>query len=152
MKKIITLFILSLFISSSVFAQKTYRKGKEKIRAYKIAHITEELGLTEAEAQKFWPVYNKYDNRIVELRHGEEYKLRKEIKEAGGIDALSDKRAKQIALKMIALEKEEQKITVEFYNKLQKILSYKKIIKLDYAEHNFRRKLLRKYKSHKNKK
>jgi len=152
MKKIITLFIFFLFISSSLFAQKTYRKSKEKIRAYKIAHITEELELTEKEAQKFWPVYNKYDKRIVELRHGEEYKLKKKIKEAGGINALSEKQAKDFALKMIALEKEEQKITVEYYNKLLKILSYKKIIKLEFAEHNFRRKLLRKYKSHKNKK
>ena len=152
MKKIITLFIFFLFISSSLFAQKTYRKSKEKIRAYKISHITEELELTEKEAQKFWPVYNKYDKRIVELRHGEEYKLKKKIKEAGGINALSEKQAKDFALKMIALEKEEQKITVEYYNKLLKILSYKKIIKLEFAEHNFRRKLLRKYKSHKNKK
>ena len=152
MKKFITLFILVVFASTSIFAQKTYRKGKVKIRAYKIAHITEELELTEKEAQKFWPVYNKYDKRIVELRHGEEYKLKKQIKEAGGIDALSEKQAKDFALKMIALEKEEQKITVEYYNKLQKILSYKKIIKLDFAEHNFRRKLLRKYRSHKDKK
>lgn len=36
----------------------------EKIQALKIAFITQKLQLTPDEAQKFWPVYNEYDNEI----------------------------------------------------------------------------------------
>lgn len=36
----------------------------EKIQALKIAFITQKLQLTPDEAQKFWPVYNQYDNEI----------------------------------------------------------------------------------------
>ena len=40
----------------------------EKIQALKIAFITQKLQLTSAEAEKFWPVYNDYENEIKTLR------------------------------------------------------------------------------------
>lgn len=36
----------------------------EKIQSLKIAFITQKLQLTPDEAQKFWPVYNQYDNEV----------------------------------------------------------------------------------------
>ena len=42
----------------------------EKIQALKIAFITQKLQLTPDEAQKFWPVYNQYDNEIRSLPKG----------------------------------------------------------------------------------
>ena len=40
----------------------------EKIQALKIAFITQKLQLTPDEAQKFWPIYNQYDNEIRSLQ------------------------------------------------------------------------------------
>ena len=45
------------------FSQVKAQNG-EKIQALKIAFITQKLQLTPDEAQKFWPVYNQYDNEI----------------------------------------------------------------------------------------
>jgi hypothetical protein len=45
-------------------------KAGEKIQALKIAFITNKLQLTPEEAQKFWPVYNQYDNEIRSLPKG----------------------------------------------------------------------------------
>ena len=39
----------------------------EKIQSLKIAFITQKLQLTTDEAEKFWPVYNQYDNEIRSL-------------------------------------------------------------------------------------
>ena len=36
----------------------------------KIAFITQKLQLTPDEAQKFWPIYNQYDNEVQSLPKG----------------------------------------------------------------------------------
>jgi hypothetical protein len=43
-------------------AQNGNGQRQEKIQALKIAFITQKLKLTPAEAEKFWPVYNQYNN------------------------------------------------------------------------------------------
>jgi hypothetical protein len=40
------------------------RNNGGRIEALKIAYLTNKLSLTPAEAQKFWPVYNKYMDEI----------------------------------------------------------------------------------------
>ena len=41
---------------------------REKMEAQKIAFITKQLELTPDEAKVFWPVYNEYDAKRLELR------------------------------------------------------------------------------------
>ena len=54
-----------LFIASS--SASAQDKGcapedwRDRIKAEKIAFITDAVGLTSAEAEKFWPVYNKFE-------------------------------------------------------------------------------------------
>ena len=52
-------------MSINSFAQK---HDKEKIKALKVAHITEQLDLTAKEAQAFWPVYNANEEAHYKLR------------------------------------------------------------------------------------
>ncbi len=144
MKKITYIFFfVLLFLSISITAQG--KKGsRKKIQALKIAYITEQLDLTEKEAEKFWPVYNTYDKKLTQLRYIEKGELRKKIKELGGLDVLNDNDAKTIALKMLALDEQAHETATIFFKKLSTILSYKKILKLRVAEGNFKRKLLKK--------
>ena len=68
MKKYL-LFLIALFGSFSfVFAQNANGQRSEKIRALKDAFITQKLQLAPPEAEKFWPVYNQYENEIRQLR------------------------------------------------------------------------------------
>ncbi len=57
--------LLALFFSgfTTLYAQDDDPRG-EKIQALKIAFITQKLGLTAEEAQKFWPIYNQYDQEV----------------------------------------------------------------------------------------
>jgi len=66
MKKYL-LIILAVFGSYS-FTMAQNGNGREKVQALKVAFITQKLHLTTAEAEKFWPVYNQYDNEIMQLR------------------------------------------------------------------------------------
>lgn len=65
MKKAIFLLIFFVSTGQMAFAQKGQRQ--ERIKALKIAFITQKLHLTADEAKKFWPVYNKYENEIEKL-------------------------------------------------------------------------------------
>ena len=64
--KIYSLLILLLFTSLG-FSQG-FRDKKEKIKALKIAFISQKLSLTTEQAEKFWPIYNKYEDKIVALK------------------------------------------------------------------------------------
>ncbi len=67
MKKFI-LLLLVIFGSFSLAKAQADGQQREKIQALKIAFITQRLQLTSAEAEKFWPVYNDYENEIKSLR------------------------------------------------------------------------------------
>ncbi|HET7119231.1 MAG TPA: hypothetical protein VFI29_22240 [Hanamia sp.] len=62
------LLIILVFFGSFSFAYAQNGQRAEKIQALKIAFITQKLHLTSAEAEKFWPVYNEYNNEIKNLR------------------------------------------------------------------------------------
>lgn len=66
LKHIITAFCFMLLCCSSIsYAQQN---KFEAIESEKVAFITKELKLTPAEAQKFFPLYNKYNEEMWELR------------------------------------------------------------------------------------
>ncbi|MDB5203261.1 MAG: hypothetical protein JWQ27_2670 [Ferruginibacter sp.] len=61
------LLYISIFVSSigiAVAQPGDPAKREQKIQALYVAYITQELKLTEDEAQKFWPVHAQYDNEI----------------------------------------------------------------------------------------
>jgi hypothetical protein len=66
MKKFLLIIIAVLGFTSFTMAQQG--NGRERIQALKVAFITQKLHLTTAEAEKFWPVYNQYDNEIMQVR------------------------------------------------------------------------------------
>lgn len=66
MKKYL-LLVFSLCSFLIVNAQKK-GGGDDKVQALKIAFITQKLELTTPEAQKFWPVYNEYEDDVKKLR------------------------------------------------------------------------------------
>ena len=65
MKRLVLIFILSVNSFTIVSAQNDNREQRtEKVQALKIAFITQKLELTSDEAQRFWPVYNRYETEI----------------------------------------------------------------------------------------
>ncbi len=68
MKKYVLLFFVIFVSFSGVKAQDGSETRGEKVEALKIAFITQKLQLTPDEAQKFWPVYNQYENEIRSLQ------------------------------------------------------------------------------------
>ena len=151
MKKLI---LIVLVITSVSYGQRPNNNGQgsksERIKSLKIAHITEELDLTSSEAEKFWPIYNEFDDAMMAIRKKQRGdsngKLHKE-----GIDALTDEEANILIDKMLEMKTTELAYRKELVANLKGVLPPKKIIKLQQAERSFKEKLLRRLKEKKGK-
>lgn len=140
MKKIVIIIIFSV-LCINLSAQ---RRDNPRIKAYKIAFITEKLDLNEVEAEKFWPLYNLYEKSKHKLFRQEKQEIKNKIREAGGVENISDKEASEYLNLLLEIKTSHHKIKSDFYSNLKNILSPKKILQLEIAEHNFNRKLMRK--------
>ncbi|MFK7783052.1 hypothetical protein, partial [Psychroserpens sp.] len=122
MKLIIT--ILVCFLTITTFAQPN-GKMKERIKAQKIAFITEKLDLTTEEAQQFWPIYNAHEKEMEMLRINGREKRRNL-----NIETISDTEAKNALNDLLAFEKEQQELKADLVENLLKVIPAKKIIAL----------------------
>ncbi len=64
MKKYLLIIALFLGFTVASMSQDEDKKDGGRIEALKIAFLTRKLNLSTEEAQKFWPVYNKYADEI----------------------------------------------------------------------------------------
>lgn len=144
MKNLITFIYFSFLCIVSLSAQDR-KAGAEKIKALKISYLTEQLNLTPEEAQKFWPIYNIYDEEQHSLRTKQRYELRKALANSDEIEALSENDAEKLITLKLTIDKQIHESQKEFVNKVKQVISYKKIIKLHVAEMEFARKLMSKY-------
>lgn len=113
---------------------------QEQVKAAKIGFITRELNLTEEEAQKFWPVYNKFDNER-EAHRRKMMALRLETGSSG--DVMTDKEAEAAVEQYLQLRQEEVDLEKRFYQSVKKVLPAEKVALLFQAEKRFQRELLR---------
>lgn len=140
MKTTIIPFLFLIFFSFSGFAQS--ERG-QKIKAMKTAFLTQELSLTPTEAEKFWPVYNKYDSQIWAVKRKEREEVTKVM--SNNMESLSNSEATDLLQKMNKLKLEEHKLQQQMETELLKQISPVKLLKLRKAEHDFQMQLLKKY-------
>ena len=106
-------------------------KVEQRINAARVAYITERLGLTPEEAEKFWPIYREYAQKRKDLRH----QFREARKK--GID---ESKMLELDLK---IKQEELDLEKDYSGRLQKIITPQKLMHLRQAEGDFRRLLLK---------
>ena len=71
MKKILFIATIILGFLPVILAQDGEAEAKNeggRVEALKIAYLTKKLNLSPEEAQKFWPIYNKYSDEIRKVR------------------------------------------------------------------------------------
>ena len=133
--------ILFLLVTTFAFAQG-HKEKQEKLKALKVAYITEQLELTTDEAQKFWPIYNDYQEKQFDLRHEKMRTILGKL-DVGNIEKLSEKEASALLSQMQGVEETLFTLQKKYIKDLQSILSDKKIMKLKKAEGDFNRHLLK---------
>ena len=118
------------------------QERKDKIKSLKIAFISQKLALTSQEAEKFWPVYNKYDDKIMLLKEAQ-MKLR--VRKKNGTDEDALKKIEEAE----AIESEVMLLKKKMRAELIPIISAEKVVTLERLEHEFHRKILEKLKQRK---
>ncbi|TRX60850.1 hypothetical protein FNH22_07350 [Fulvivirga sp. M361] len=135
MKQIIAILIMTLAYLTQIQAQD--KQTREKIQAARIALITERLGLTPEQAEKFWPLYNEFTQKKKQLN--QQYKIEKAKLD---METASEKEKK--ALLDFGLKLKEQSLGLErsYSDRMLNIISTDQIISLRKAEGDFRQMVL----------
>jgi len=111
----------------------------EKLNAYKIAFFTRRLNLTSQEAEKFWPVYNEFQDKRNSIQI-ERQALNRNFNQ--NELNMSDKEMIEAGDKHVSLQVQEAALAQEYHKKFREILSPAKVIRLYQAENQYRLQLL----------
>ncbi len=139
MKNII--IVITIFLSALTTMQAQDKDDhREKIKALKVAFITQELNMSSQTAQKFWPVYNKYEKDKMNLH-------KRENVDWDRIGTISDSKAEDMLKEYLAVEREEYVIKRQLFSDLKRILSAREIVLLHKLESDFNKKMLEEYRN-----
>lgn len=135
------LIVFAILISTVGFSQNR-DDHHEKIKTLKVAYITEKLSLSQTEAQKFWPIYNKFEDDYDALRDASSER-RKSI----DMENISEAEAKKLITEMNELSNNRHQLFEKYMTDLQTVLSAKKVVLLKKVEDDFKRKMFEEYKN-----
>lgn len=138
MRNRLLLCFISLVMTLSLSAQEKNSKGfsPEKFQADLEAFITKEAGLTNKEAEKFFPLYN-------EMRNAQRVKFNR-IRQLSKAKATDEAACRDIIKQCDKLEIELKKIQQSYHNKFLTVISARKLLDVIKAENKFHRRSLKK--------
>ena len=138
MKKIFTILLIILITNVSFSQNGRFDEHRDKIKALKVALITDKLDLSSSEAQKFWPIYNTFESEQERLRESS-FDKRSDI----NFESLTESDAQNILNEMLAIGKKRVDLYTKFVMDLKQILPAKKIILLKKVEDEFKRNMIK---------
>jgi curli biogenesis system outer membrane secretion channel CsgG len=135
-RTVILLLLISMLPVNTTSAQNT---NLEKLNNYKIGFFTKRLNFTSEEAQKFWPVYNEYQNQRNQIQL-EKIKLIRNFNQ--NENSLSNDQLAEIGDKLVNSIVQESSLAVAFHKKLKEVLPPAKVIRYYQAENQYKMQLL----------
>ena len=141
MKRVLTIitFIVLLVSGRSVLSAQNHpdNRWQDRMKAEKIAFLTNAMDLTSSEAEKFWPIYNRAE---AEMRQSWEANMKAFIALDEGIKAGKDeKEISNLLEKYLNTQQSGKDIDAKYLKEYRKVLSNEKIAKLYIGEETFRR-------------
>lgn len=98
----------------------------KQIQADRRSIFADNLGLTDAESVKFWPVYDAYEAKRQKL---EERYIAMVNDFANNYDTLTDERASKILVERMQIEKDMLELKNEYTKKVAEVLPGKKALR-----------------------
>lgn len=143
--KLPMLIISLMFVGVRVYAQfpmpEQNEKGREKILQMKVAHVRDNLGLTEEENKKFLPVYEEALRKEEAMRH-KQRTLMRDLKL--NYTKMSDADIEKVMVEQMLLEQQMLDAKKARYEEFKKLIPLKKIIQLKIVEREFNKLLMEK--------
>ena len=139
-KNLCSLIALLLLTSMAGYAQDMddefgHLQGREKIRAARVAYITQRLNLSPDESQAFWALHNEYEDKKRAL------KSRRDRSPA--LEAMSDAEVEQMIETRFEVQQELLNLERTYYQKFKQVISSRKVALFYKADKEFRLELLK---------
>lgn len=139
MKKLLLLYMCLLLLLGSVMSQNPneVQKVNEKLKARKIALISERLELTPEQAEKFWPIYNEFSQR--------QQAIKTEFRQQRGDfnpKTASDEEMKKMIDMGLKVKERQLNLEREYADRMRKIINNRQLLSLRKAEEEFRQMLI----------
>lgn len=148
-KEIITAFlILPFFITVCIPAfsqqnnqgnsQGTYENAQQKIQSLKMAYLTQQLDLSPKQAQKFWPVYNQYQQEMQQINR----ERRQNTQERNNLKNPTDQQIEQSLNRDFQLRQQALQLRENYRKQFRNVIPPRKVSKLYQSEREFNMKLI----------
>ena len=136
------LLLLAVLISATTFAQS--RKG-ERIHALKVSFITNKMELSSDQAERFWPVYNKYEQDVRTTR--KQYLTQGKARNR----KMTDAEARQYVENNLDFQEAVIDLKRRYKEQFLKVISAQQLANLYTAEREFKQMLIQKLRDKKRK-
>ena len=148
MKKIFALALSALFLCGAFTSlaqdnKPNQKEWHEKMKAERVAYLTNYMDLTSAEAQKFWPIYNQAEAEKMEGFKGtiDAYKAL----ETAINENKSEEDVKTALNNYLSAQSKGSEIDQKYANKYREILPEQKVAKLYLGEEKYRREQIHRW-------
>lgn len=132
------LFLLTWLVAfATATGQPQPDKNRERIKALKVAYITEQLNLKADQAEKFWPVYNKFENEKRQVRKVYIDKFKNENPTG------TPQAAREFIDANLEYQEQELDLKKKYKDQLLKTITAEQLAKLYQAEKGFKQMLLK---------
>lgn len=110
---------------------------RQKVEAARIGLISERLGLTPAQAEKFWPVYREFTQKRMEMRR--EFKDRQQSLDPNNPDT---KQQQDLVNFGLQLKQRELDLEKDYSGRIMNVITAQQLLNLRRAEQDFRQMIL----------
>jgi hypothetical protein len=131
---IIALALVGAFLHALPSQAQQQDRG-ERIRALRVAFITDKLQLTPEESEKFWPVYNQYE--------AEQKRIRQKYKADLDLSIMKDEDVERSITDRFEMEEQIIKLKRDYFQRMKSFIAVRKIAQLQRSEQEFNRELLK---------
>ena len=116
------------------FAKQELTHTRKLLQEHRKAMISFDVGLTDAEEKKFWPVYDSYRSAILKVNDGL-VDIIVEFSEAQKKGKLTDKQAVELVSRYLQLRQKRLGIKKDYIKKFSKVLPGKKVARFYQVDH-----------------
>lgn len=112
-------------------------KARERIEAARIGLISERLGLTPEQAERFWPIYREFNQKRSEMI-GEFRQAQRQI----GPDNTDPERQKELVELGLKIKQRQLDLEKDYSGRMMKVITAQQVLNLRNAEKEFQRMIL----------
>lgn len=142
MKKLTTLIatLMLLMLPALAQEQKHPRFNPEEFKARMEAYISQKACLSQAESEKVFPIFHEMKQKQRELMKKEQ-----KLKQSNFDSDTADKKYQEVLMKVAELHKQAANVEEDYYKKMCKAISPKKVYAIIQADDAFHRDMLQRF-------